>query len=231
MSVQVCPAVLFQTVIYIDLSAWIIREILARTLRLAPTAVWHGPPIPHICITTPFTMTRDNAQRNISPSFSASPPDRGHLSHTSPQAHHQHRQFRDTAAPSSQTAIFRAAAPPLIFAVLVAGLLVELRARLAPPPPPPPPPGIGATVTVVGNTAAQRVLIWAEARWPGIWALPVLCAGAVGVLRAAIWAAAVVLDGLEELGVPRGEVDGVRVGRWEDGGSVSGSDLLAGVFT
>ena len=68
--------------------------------------------------------------------------------------------------------------------------------------------------------------MWAEARWPGMWALPVMCVCALGVLRAAIWAGAAVVNGFEE-----GAVDGVRVGRWEDGGSVSGSDLLAGVFT
>jgi hypothetical protein len=176
-------------------------------------------------------MTREDVQRNISPSISAfPPPDRGHLGPAPPPARRQHHQPQDTAAPSSQTAIFRAAAPPLIFAVLVAGLLVELSARFAPPPPPPL-PGVGATVTVVGNTAAQSVLIWAEARWPGIWALPVLCAGALGVLRIAIWAGGALVDGFEERGVPCGVVDGVRVGRWEDGGSVSGRDLLAGVFT
>jgi hypothetical protein len=175
-------------------------------------------------------MTRESVQRNKSSSISAFPLDRSHLGPASLPTRRQHHQLHDTAAPSSQTAIFRAAAPPLIFAVLVAGLLVELRARLAPPPPPPL-PGVSATVNVVGNTAAQSVLIWAEARWPGMWALPVLCAGALGVLRVAIWAGAAVVDGLEERGVPRGAVDGVRIGRWEDGGSVSGRDLLAGVFT
>ncbi len=111
--------------------------------------------------------------------------------------------------------MFRAAAPPLLFAVLVAGLLVELRARLAPPPPMPAAlPGRGsATVTVWGNTVAQVALIWAEGRWPGLWGLPVLCAAALCALRAAIWAAAAVVDGLEERGVVRGDAAGVRVGR------------------
>jgi hypothetical protein len=130
---------------------------------------------------------------------------------------------RDT----SQTAIFRSAAPPLLFAVLVAGLLIELRMRLAPPPPPLP----GVTATVQGTTVAQSALIWAEERWPGMWALPVLCAGVLGVLRAVIWAGAAVVDSLEERGVVPGAAGGVRIGRWEDGGSVSGSELLAGVFT
>ena len=180
-------------------------------------------------------MTREILDRNLSPSISTfPPPDHGRAGLESSPAHRQHheRQGRDISSTSSQTAIFYAAAPPLVFAVIVAGLLVELRMRLVPPPPPPPLlPGIGATtVTVVGNTAAQRVLIWAEARWPGMWALPVLCAGTLGVLRV-IWVGAAVGGGYEELGVSRGAVDGVRVGRWEDGGSVSGSDLLAGVFT
>jgi hypothetical protein len=159
-----------------------------------------------------------HVQRNISPPIRAFlPPSRGLSGLKSSPARPQR---------SSQTAIFRAAAPTLIFAILVAGLLVELRARLAPPPPPPPPPGIGAAVTVHGNTVAQRALIWAEARWPGRWALPVLCVCALGVLRAAIWAGEAVVEGFEE-----SAGGSVRVGRWEDGGSVSGSDLLAGVFT
>ena len=73
-------------------------------------------------------------------------------------------------------------------------------------------------------------MIWAEAHWPGIWALPVLCAGALAALRVAIYAGAVMVDALEEKGLP-GAADGVRVGRWENGGSVSGRDLLAGVLT
>lgn len=180
-------------------------------------------------------MKRERTQRNKSPPISIfPPPNRSRAGHASPPARRQHheRQGRGPASTSSQTVIFRAAAPPLVFAVLVAGLLVELRMRLAPPLPPQSLPIIGATtVTVVGNTAAQRVLIWAEARWPGMWALPVLCAGALGVLRAVIWAGAAVMNGFEERGIPCGAVDGVRVGRWEDGGSVSGNDLLAGVFT
>jgi hypothetical protein len=127
----------------------------------------------------------------------------------------------------SQKAIFRAAAPPLLFSILIAGLLVELRARLASPLPEAPP---GLAVSVQGNTVTQRALIWAESRWPGPWALPVLCFGALGTLRAAIWACAAVLDSFEE----RVDVSGaarVRIGRWEEGRSVSGSELLAGVFT
>lgn len=162
----------------------------------------------------------------------SSPPDRGRPDLVSPPARRPHRQRQKIA--SSQTAMFRAAAPPLIFAVLVTGLLVELRARLAPPPPIPaalPGGGADATVTVLGNTIAQRVLIWAEVRWPGLWGLPVVCAAAVCALRAAIWAAAAVVDSIEERWVARGTAAGVRVGRWEDGGSVSGGDLLGGMFT
>ena len=90
-------------------------------------------------------------QRNITPPISTlPPPDYGHSGPKSSPARRQR---------SLQKALFHAAAPPLIFAILVAGILVEVRARLAPPPPPPPPPGIGATLTVHGNTIAQR------ARW------------------------------------------------------------------
>ena len=124
-------------------------------------------------------------------------------------------------------ALFRAAAPPLLFSILIAGLLVELRARLAQPLPEAPP---GLAVSLQGNTFMQGALIWAESRWPGPWALPVLCLVALGALRAAIWACAAVLDSFEE----RVEVPGaarVRFGRWEDGGSVSGSELLVGIFT
>jgi hypothetical protein len=76
----------------------------------------------------------------------------------------------------------------------------------------------------------QRALIWAESRWPGLWALPVLCVGALGALRAIIWACAAVLDSFEKRVDLSGDAR-VRIGRWEDGGSVSGSDLLAGMFT
>jgi hypothetical protein len=99
-----------------------------------------------------------HVQRNISPSICAFlPPDRGRRpgSKSSPA-----RRQRST-----QTAIFRAAAQPLTFVIIVAGLFIELHARLAPPPPPPPPPGIGATATVHG---AQRVLLWAEACRPAM---------------------------------------------------------------
>ena len=127
----------------------------------------------------------------------------------------------------SQKALFRAAAPPLLFSILISGLLVELRARLAQPLPEAPP---GLAVSLRGNTFMQGALIWAESRWPGPWALPVLCLVALGALRAAIWACAAVLDSFEE----RVDVPGaarVRFGRWEDGGSVSGSELLVGIFT
>ena len=154
--------------------------------------------------------------------FPPSPDSSGHRGRpASITVPHPHRHPR----PSSQTAIFRSAAPPLVFAILLAGLLVELRTRLAPPPPIPAALG---TITVRGTTAAQSALIWAEARWPGgLWALPVLCVGALAVLRAAIWAGAAVVDGVVE----GRAAEGVRIGRWEDGGSVSGSDLLTGVFT
>ena len=138
-----------------------------------------------------------------------------------------HEDYRSKTTAQSERALFRAAALPLLFSVIIAGLLVELRARLASPLPEVPP---GLTVAVQGNTITQRALIWAETRWPGLWALPVLCVGALGALRAVIWACAAVLDSFEK----RVNVSGaarVRIGRWEDGESVSGSDLLAGIFT
>lgn len=59
-----------------------------------------------------------------------------------------------------------------------------------------------------------------------------LCLVALGALRAAIWAGAAVLDSFEErMDVSGGGAARVRIGRWEDGGSVSGSELLAGMFT
>jgi hypothetical protein len=127
----------------------------------------------------------------------------------------------------SQRALFRTAAPPLLFSILIAGLLVELRARVASPLPEAPP---GITVSVQGDTIMQRALVWAESRWPGLWALPVFCVGALGALRAVIWACATVLDFFEKR-VDLSGASGVRIGRWEDGGSVSGSELLAGMFT
>jgi len=128
---------------------------------------------------------------------------------------------------SHQQALFRAAAPPLLFSILIAGLLVELRARLASPLSEPPP---GLAVSLQGNTFMQRALVWAESRWPGPWALPVLCLGALGALRAAVWACAAVLNSFENR-VDASGAARVRFGRWEDGGSVSGSELLAGIFT
>lgn len=139
---------------------------------------------------------------------------------------HEHRAIRKRTALSQRT-LFRTAAPPLLFSILIAGLLVELRARLASPLPEAPP---GITVSVQGNTIMQRALIWAEGRWPGLWALPVLCVGALGALRAVIWACAAVLDSFEKRVDPSGAAR-VRIGRWEDGGSVSGSELLVGMFT
>ena len=217
-------------------SAWIIGTNLSPRVL---TAVRYGPPISAKTCTCIFskkkktTMARgDISPSNTRPSFPLPSPDSGRQGPAPPPARHAHHQRQATAS-SPQTAIFRTAAPPLIFAVLVAGLLVELRMRLAPPPPAIPEallPGI----TVRGNTVAQSALMWAEARWPGIWALPALCAGALAALRVAIWAGAAVVDGFEERGTagPGGAAGaGVRVGRWEDGGSVSGGDLLTGVFT
>ncbi|KAI0293705.1 hypothetical protein B0F90DRAFT_1670742 [Multifurca ochricompacta] len=128
---------------------------------------------------------------------------------------------------TSQMRMFRAAAPPTVFAILIAGLLIELRARLASPLPEAPP---GVAVSMRGNTAMQSVLIWAETRWPGPWVLPVLCVGALGVLRAVIWAGVTILEGLERR-LDASNAARVRVGRWEEGTSVSGSELLAGMFT
>jgi len=143
-----------------------------------------------------------------------------------PSAHPQHRPIRKRSVPS-QGALFRTAAPPILFSILIAGLLVELRARLASPLPEAPQ---GITVSVQGDTIMQRALIWAESRWPGLWALPLLCAGALGALRAVIWACAAVLNSFEKR-VDMSSAAGVRIGRWEDGDSVSGSELLAGMFT
>jgi hypothetical protein len=140
---------------------------------------------------------------------------------------------RRTSTAPSQIVLFRAAAPPVLFAVLIAGLLVELRARVASPPAPAPPPDAlppGVAVSMRGNTAMQRALAWAESHWPGPWVLPVLCAGAVGALRAVIWAGATLLGQFGER-VGASDAARVKVGRWEDGGSVSGSELLAGMFT
>ncbi|KAI0296121.1 hypothetical protein B0F90DRAFT_1669887 [Multifurca ochricompacta] len=128
---------------------------------------------------------------------------------------------------TSQMRMFHAAAPPTVFAILIAGLLIELRARLASPLPEAPP---GVAVSMRGNTAMQSVLIWAETRWPGPWVLPVLCVGALGVLRAVIWAGVTILEGLERR-LDASNAARVRVGRWEEGTSVSGSELLAGMFT
>ncbi len=120
--------------------------------------------------------------------------------------------------------MFRASAPPMLFSILVASLLVELRARLSAPLPEAPP---GLTVSVRADTAVQRALIWAESRWLGLWAFPVLCAAALGTLRAVIWVGATVLGRLVEQADVSHDAR-VRVGRWDDGGSVSGSELLAG---
>lgn len=160
-------------------------------------------------------------------------PDRASTTAIPPVYEHEHEHQRSDPHPRSkktalsQKALFRAAAPPLLFAILIAGLLVELRARLASPLPEAPQ---GLAVSVQGDTIMQRALIWAESRWPGPWALPVLCLVALGALRAAIWACAAVLDSFEEQVGVSGAA-GVRIGRWEDGGSVSGSELLAGMFT
>lgn len=153
-----------------------------------------------------------------------------------PTPHHHRRK----ASPQSQTALLRAASPPLLFAILIAGLLIELRVRLLASPTLPEattttqlPILPGVAVSTHGNTAMQRALIWAESRWPGLWALPALCVAAVGALRAAIWAGAAVLERFEERVNASSDAAAarVRIGRWEDGGSVSGSELLAGMFT
>ena len=119
----------------------------------------------------------------------------------------------------------------MLFSILVASLLVELRARLsAPAPLPEAPPGLTVSVRADTDTAVQRALIWAESRWPGLWAFPVICAAALGTLRAVIWACGTVLDRIAEQADVSHDAR-VRVGRWDDGGSVSGSELLAGIFT
>ncbi|KAI0284728.1 hypothetical protein BC826DRAFT_145342 [Russula brevipes] len=107
--------------------------------------------------------------------------------------------------------------PPVLFAVLIAGLLVELRARVASPPAPALPPGVA--VSMRGNTAMQCALVWAESHWPGPWALPVLCAGTLGALRVVIWAGAALLGQFGERVVDASDAARVKVGRWEDGGA------------
>jgi hypothetical protein len=160
------------------------------------------------------------------------PPNRTSPAVIPPAHQHQHQRSGSHPLPQktapSQSALFRTAAPPLLFSILIAGLLIELRARLASPIPSAPP---GLAVSVRGDTITQRALVWAESRWPGPWALPVLCLGALGALRAAIWAGGAVLDSFRErVDVVAGAAR-VRIGPWEDGGSVSGSELLAGMFT
>jgi hypothetical protein len=123
--------------------------------------------------------------------------------------------------------MFRASALPMLFSILIASLLVELRVRLSAPLPEAPP---GLAVSVHADTAVQQALIWAESRWPGLWALPVLCAAALGTLRVVIWAGATVFDRFVEQADVSHDAR-VRVGQWEDGGSVSGSELLVGIFT
>jgi hypothetical protein len=142
----------------------------------------------------------------------------------SPSARHPSHRGETTP---SQMALFRAVAPPLIFAILIAGLLVELRVRLASPLPHAPP---GVAVSMHGNTATQRALMWAEAHWPGLWAIPLACVVALGALRAVILACATVLVCLEGQ-MNTSNIARVRVGRWEDGASVSSGELLAGMFT
>ncbi|KAI9509452.1 hypothetical protein F5148DRAFT_1148277 [Russula earlei] len=141
-----------------------------------------------------------------------------------PTAMDSRRRQRTTNSPR---AMFRAAAPPILFVIVIAGLLVELRARLTLPLPPPPP---GVTVSMRGNTVMQRALIWAEARWSGPWAIPVVCAGAIGALWAVTWTSVFILDHFEER-MRVSDAARVRVGRWEDGRTVSGGELLAGMFT
>jgi hypothetical protein len=160
---------------------------------------------------------------------------------TTPTPAHRITRRQKNAGPSSpsstshywQTTLFRAIAPAILFSILIAGLLVELRTRLAATslslPAAAPPPGL--TVLVIhADTALQRALIWAECHWPGLWVLPVLCVAALGALRAAIWVVATVFHHFVER-VDASRVARVRVGRWEDGGSVSGGELLAEMFT
>ncbi|KAH9972325.1 hypothetical protein BGW80DRAFT_1252843 [Lactifluus volemus] len=143
------------------------------------------------------------------------------------ERHSHHR--RDTIP--SQMVLFRAAAPPILFAILIAVLLIELRARLASPLPHSTPLPLGVDVSIHGNTSMQRALIWAEARWPGLWiVLPLACAGTLGALRVVIWVCFTVLSRLEGQ-VNSSDFARVRIGRWEDGSSVSGSELLTGMFT
>ncbi len=167
-------------------------------------------------------MSRIKSAKLASFSY-ASPPTREDEHHRSHTGSHP----RPTKTALSQNTLFRAAAPPLLFSILIAGLLIELRARLASPLPEALP---GITVSVQGNTMMQHALIWAGSRWPGLWALPVLCVGTLTALRVVIWACAAVLDSFENRVDASGAVR-VRIGRWEDGGSVSGSELLAGMFT
>ncbi|KAH9984971.1 hypothetical protein BJV77DRAFT_141184 [Russula vinacea] len=157
-------------------------------------------------------------------------PDRASTTTIPPVYEHEHEHQRSDPHPQktvlSQKALFRAAAPPLLFAILIAACSSSYaRASLRPPR--------GATrprrISTGRHDHAARAHM-GESRWPGPWALPVLCLVALGALRAAIWACAAVLDSFEER-VDVSGAAGVRIGRWEDGGSVSGSELLAGMFT
>jgi hypothetical protein len=53
----------------------------------------------------------------------------------------------------------------MLFSILIASLLVELRARLSAPLPESPP---GLTISAHADTTVQRALIWAESRWSGL---------------------------------------------------------------
>lgn len=141
------------------------------------------------------------------------------------------------ASEFSQEAIFRTAAPPIIFICFIAGLAVVLRAQVTEPIPSPP-PGFEYALhaKVEGRSAAEEMLAWMDSVWPselrGVRALAGLCISVLVVLRVGIWAVAVAMQGLAESGEDEDDrrARAVRVGRWEDGQAVSGSEILKGMF-
>ena len=132
MSAQVCPATPLRTVIIpytfpTGSFTWIWKESLSESSPPSGTVPRYlRPPALPSSIEQSYTMTRENVQRNISPFVGAiPPPDCGGSGPASLPAPHQQRQYQ----PSLQIAIFRAFAPLLVFAIRVAGLLIESRAH------------------------------------------------------------------------------------------------------
>ncbi|KAI0043136.1 hypothetical protein FA95DRAFT_1609634 [Auriscalpium vulgare] len=132
-----------------------------------------------------------------------------------------------------QLDVFGAAVLPTVFIVITAGLAVALHSHLAAPLPPPPPGLEGLRVTVHGRTVAEEVFAWVDSVWPrgmqGVAAFALMLLGVVCVLRAGVWAVAEIL-GTQKIGGEERRARAVPVGKWEDGQSVSGNDMLTGMF-